>query len=214
MKKTVLVVGPSVPKDLKNNPMNRVLHCPLIELCEVPIDINALLKGIAVNEVIITSKHAARFFHEALVKANISFSPRKCYCVGNESAEEARRLFTKAEIVTCLQSTQEGLAPLIISHHPTHLVWPRSSHARLHLRQALERSGIKITELVLYTPVPSHVSCSLLGVDTVFFTCPSSVDAFFDRFEKELISGLSFQTIGPVTQARLSQRLNRQNTLR
>lgn len=91
---------------------------------------------------------------------------------------------------------------------PHTLFWPRSTKARNVLPKALYEAGIDLIELPLYSPILSSESINLLGIDSVFFTCPSSVDAFFDTIEKHKWTDLSFQTIGPITQERLEKRLS------
>jgi uroporphyrinogen-III synthase len=137
------------------------------------------------------------------MQAAIDYTPQKAFCVGHETAECVRTIFPTADIQTASVATQEGVVDLVLSHHPDHALWPRSSQARRHLPESLEKNGISVTELVLYAPVASSTPCSLDTVNIVFFTCPSSVDAFFDRFGQKLPATLSFQSIGPVTETRL-----------
>jgi uroporphyrinogen-III synthase len=207
MKKTVLVVGPSIPMCLKGNQAVNVIHAPLITLTFLPVRASTLQQICAANGVIITSKHAASFLYKALKTEKITPPPLKFFCVGKESATMTRMKFPESEILTADVATQEGLVQQIIPHHPRVLFWPRSTHARRVLPQSLEKAGICLIEVPLYTPVPSSAPCSVQGVDIVFFTCPSSVDAFFSLMKPNEYSHLSLHAIGPVTQARLQKRL-------
>jgi uroporphyrinogen-III synthase len=107
--------------------------------------------------------------------------------------------------LTAAVPTQEGLAALILEHHPRSLLWPRSTHARRVLPKVLEKAGIDVIEIPLYTPVLCEPSCSLEGIDELFFTCPSAVDAFFEKFRFQDVSHLPIRSIGPVTAARVVQ---------
>lgn len=205
-RKRVVVVGPSVPQCLKNDLSLTVVHTPLIQLQALPVTIEDLLPITNAHGVILTSKHAASFLYEALHRFHLSVEALRFFCVGKATAAMTRELFPKSEIATAQDSTQEGLADLL-SCHPGSFFWPRSTHARRYLPEALGRAGKSFTELSLYTPIPSSTPCSLAGIDTVFFTCPSSVDAFFDVIEKPSKS-LSMLAIGPVTQERLKARLS------
>jgi uroporphyrinogen-III synthase len=153
MKKRVLVVGPSVPRRLTDDPSISVIHCPLIDLRPLPVDIAALKQIAAIRHVIITSKHAATFFHDALMQAAIDYTPQKAFCVGHETDECVRTIFPTTDILTASVATQEGVVDLVLSHHTDHTLWPRSSQARRHLPESLEKNGISFTELVLYAPV-------------------------------------------------------------
>jgi hydroxymethylbilane synthase len=205
-RKRVAVVGPSVPQYLKNDHSTAVIHSPLIQLKTIPVCINQLESLYTTNGVILTSKHAASFFHKALQGFTLSAAHLKFFCVGQETAAATQTLFSDSEILTARDATQEGVVDLILSHRPQHLFWPRSTHARRHLPEALEKAGISITELPLYTPVSSSTPFSFEGIDSIFFTCPSSVDTFFDVIEKSQWKRISMQAIGPVTQARLVKR--------
>jgi hydroxymethylbilane synthase len=206
-RKHVVVVGPSVPQRLRNDPSIAITHSPLIQLQAIPVCGEQLQPLLTARNVILTSKHAASFLSEALHDVHFAMTNGRFFCVGEETADTVRTLFSKSEILIAHDATQEGLVDLIMSHRPRHLFWPRSTHARRYLPEALDKASISLAELPLYTPVPSSSPCSLEGIDIAFFTCPSSVDAFFAIFEKSSWKHLSMQPIGPVTKARLEKRL-------
>jgi hydroxymethylbilane synthase len=251
-RKRIAVVGPSIPKCLVDDLSVAVIHTPLIHLQPLQEGVEDLCQSLMKNlsgtgsgtkspeapsclgiqpltwtrDVILTSKHAASFFYEALHRVGpfgkdipkqelfvpvtvperffINDCDIRFFCVGEATASATRTLFPQSEILTARDATQEGVVELILAHRPKTLMWPRSTHARRYLPEALEKAGLCLTEIPLYTPVPSSSPCSLEGIDTVFFTCPSSVDAFFDLIEKSTWERLSLQAIGPVTQARLT----------
>jgi hydroxymethylbilane synthase len=193
----VLVVGPSVPAALANDPSLRIIHAPFIELRPIPVQ-EGLFATPACG-TIITSKHAAQFFRDGL-KAPPA---EPFFCVGARTAEAVQELFPGARQLTAQVPTQEGLVALILEHHPNSLLWPRSTHARRVLPQALGGAGIEVIEIPLYTPVFCEHFCSLEGVDELFFTCPSAVDAFFKVFRPDDVAHLAVRAIGPVTAARI-----------
>lgn len=201
--KSVLVVGPSVPEGLKRDPSLHLIHAPFITLSPLPVAPELLGKIQDASGLILTSKHGARFFAEALHPTTLP--PIPIFCVGLSTAATAKRLFPGHELAVATTQTQEGVVNLLLNHprRPGPLFWPRSSHARRALPEALAQAALPLIEVVLYTPVPARPPCSLDQVDTVFFTCPSSVDAFFSTVTRDEWRHLAFHAIGPVTQKRL-----------
>ena len=194
-----LVIGPSVPAVLANDPSLKITHAPFIELRALPVQeelVHARTAG-----TIITSKHAAQFFHDVLKEP----PAEPFFCVGARTEAAVRALFPSSYCVTASIETQEGLLALILEHSPKSVLWPRSTHARRFLPKALGMAGIDVIELPLYTPVLSGRSCSLDGVEELFFTCPSAVDAFFKKFRPSDVSHLSIRSIGPVTAGRVAR---------
>jgi uroporphyrinogen-III synthase len=183
---------------LANDPSLNISHAPFIELRALPVQ-EALVDAWTTG-TIITSKHAAQFFRD--VRKTPPAEP--FFCVGTRTAEAVRTLFPGSHCVTARIETQEGLLALILEHRPKSVLWPRSTHARRFLPKMLERADIGVIELPLYTPVLSGISCSLEGVEELFFTCPSAVDAFFKKFRPNDVAHLSIRSIGPVTAGRVA----------
>lgn len=206
-RKRIAVVGPSIPNVLRRDPAVAIRHMPLIHLTPLPVATEDLQTISTTDGVILTSKHAASFLHDALQTAQIVGKPSRCFCVGSETAAAAHACFPESEILSASEATQEGVVDLIITVRPRRLLWPRSTHARKCLPQALAQAGIGLLELPLYSPVQTTTPCSLEGIDAVFFTCPSSVDAFFSTVSRKLWEPLALKAIGPVTFHRLAQRL-------
>jgi hydroxymethylbilane synthase len=207
-RKRIAVVGPSVPKFLNEDLSVNVIHAPLIHLKPIFVTKDQLHPITHSDGVILTSKHAAAFLYEALTSCALSVSSFIFFCVGEETKATTQTLFPNSKILAARCATQEGLVELLLSIQPHTLFWPRSTKARNVLPKALCEAGIDLIELPLYSPIFSSESINLLGIDSVFFTCPSSVDAFFDTIEKHKWTDLSFQTIGPITQERLEKRLS------
>lgn len=198
----VLVVGPSVPAILANDPSLTITHTPFIELRPIPIREEIL--SVPTKGTIMTSKHAVQFFR------NILKTPpaEPFFCVGMRTEEAVREVFPGVRYLTAKKETQEGLISLILEHRPRSLLWPRSTHARRVLPKVLEKEGIDVIEVPLYTPVFCEQSCSLEGIDELFFTCPSAVDAFFEKFRFQDVAHLPIRSIGPVTAARVAASLS------
>ena len=194
----VLVIGPSVPAILANDPSLTITHAPFVEL--QPIPVCEELVSVQTDGTVITSKHGAQFFR------NILKTPpaEPFFCVGARTEEAVREFFPGVRYLTAKEETQEGLVSLILENRPRSLLWPRSTHARRVLPKVLEEEGIVVIEIPLYSPIFCEQSCSLEGIDELFFTCPSAVNAFFERFQFQDVAHLVIRSIGPVTAARLA----------
>ena len=184
----VLVVGPTVPKVLADDPSLIIVHAPLIELVLLPVP----EEFPPASGTMITSNSVLRFCKRL---------PEPFYCVGSRSAAAVLEAFPNSRCLTAAVSTQEGLVELICKNRPQTLLWPRSTHARRVLPEALHHAGIDVIEIPLYTPVLRDCPCSLAGVDELFFTCPSAVEAFFGTVHPRDVAHMPIRSIGPVTAA-------------
>ena len=187
----VLVVGPTVPAVVANDPSLTVVHAPFIELR--PLLISAAWFRIPASGTIVTSKQVIRFLKEK--------PPEPFFCVGERTADSLCKAFPGAHCLIASIPTQEGLLALILEHSPQTLLWPRSTNARRVLQEMLKTGGVDVIEVPLYTPVFCDQPCSLDGIEGLFFTCPSAVEAFFQRFRPDEVFHLSIRSIGPVTAA-------------
>lgn len=197
--KRVLVVGPSIPSCLQENPSVVVVHQPLIDLKVLAISEESLSPLETVDSLTLTSKHAAFFFRTVL--ANRSLLPSiPIFCVGPSTAKCSSSLFPNP-IITANTHTQEGLAHCILQHKPKDTFWPRSTLARTLLASTLRSAGVTVYELPLYMPTESHSQLNLEGIDEVFFTSPSSVIAFFSQLS--CLPPIALTAIGPITARQL-----------
>jgi len=208
----ILVVGPSVPKNLPDSVV--ISHHPLITLKPFPITkpaFNCLKTSLECSAIIITSKHAIQFFSDALLQTHLSLPNLPFFCIGTASAQKTSQLFPNAPIITAAVSTQEGLITTICTHRPESVFWPHSSKARTALTSALPQKGITVIDLPLYEPIPISAAPSLEGIDEILFTCPSSVDAFFSVVPKEKLTSITLTAIGPITEKRVQKVLELSN---
>ena len=177
--RNVLAVGPTVPSILLEQQGVKVIHCPLIRLQGVVYDSNAFADAAQADAIIFSSKHAVAFWYE-LVRVDMP-KLTHWFCVGPATAMAVRQKWPNSSIFTPRLNTQEGLGELVCSHRPRCVVWPRSTQARAQLAQILLKEGIKLIDLPLYEPVLVDQSVCLDDVDEIFFSCPSSVRAFFKK---------------------------------
>jgi uroporphyrinogen-III synthase len=205
-KKRLLVLGPSVPNFLHNNTDYCVLHHPLIALRASLVSNSDLHLLSRAERLIITSKHAVSFLNQALTKAGLTTKSNYVYCVGKASAQAAHIQFPSAAIKIASNEQQEGVIDMIIKDRPKSVAWPRSTKARSLLSTTLLEEGIDLIDVPLYEPFATNIYPSLTNIDEVFFSSPSTVDAFFALFTTQEMSYLSFSAIGPITKNQLHKK--------
>jgi len=202
----LLVVGPSVPKFLQNSKDCTIVHHPLIAFRPLRVSTSQLVLSSIAESLIITSKHAAFFYIQALTKSGLTSKSNYLYCVGKASAQAAHTQFPQATIKTALIKQQEGVIDMLLQDRPTSIAWPRSKMARSLIPQTLLNEDIKLIDVPLYEPYETKIIPSLENIDEVFFSCPSSVRAFFALFMPQEVAHLSFSAIGPITLKELTQK--------
>jgi uroporphyrinogen-III synthase len=191
----VLVVGPSVPGCLLEKKDIEIVHCPIVQLQPLPPNPDMLAEASNAEAILFTSKYAVTMWRSFSVKMpKLSV----CFCVGPVTQKMVHAYCPSVPIFVPDIWTQEGVAELVVQHHPMHVVWPRSTQARDVLPNVLQKHNIHLIDLPCYEPVATDIPIDLHGIDEVFFTSPSSVRTFFDRIPV-LPSGISCSAIGSVT---------------
>lgn len=199
MKKKLLVVSPSIPQCLQKQTVFEIIHAPLISLRPVEISQEQRLSIKKAKIFLITSTYAAKLLSE------ISPSPELFYTVGKSSAKTIQSFFPLSKIIIAEKETQEGVWKSFLKNPSTTLLWPKSTKAREYLSLKLTKLSIEYQEIPFYEPVFQKVPLSLFGIDSVFFGCPSSVDAFFAQFSAKEMAHLRMIPIGPITQKQLQK---------
>ena len=200
---STVVVGPSVPKFLEGK--EGVVHHSLVTLVLIDVPRDVLASHDAASAYLFSSKHAVKFFSEALETHQLPLPDTKtAFCVGPETGRAVRTFLPQLRPIHPSEHCQEGLAELVMQQAHGTLFWPRSDHARRYLPTALQAAGIWVDEVPLYTTSPTSSMPDLRGVREVVFTCPSCVDAFFALYHQEIPS-VTFTAIGPITNARLKE---------
>lgn len=170
------------------------------------------------TSLVFTSKSAVRFFCRFLTHffpgatAEQLCRKKKLYVVGAATAATAIEAGLPPPLVAA-DETAEGLIELLKSSlsQEEYLFWPHAEKSRPLLahyfssRRILhEKCAIYETKLQTISPLPD-----LSHFDTVFFSSPSTVDAFFAIFGTPS-PHLVLQTIGPVTHRHLARKLYHQ----
>ncbi len=216
----VIVVGPSIPQVLftKEYSSYSIIHAPLIKLKALPLprSIITLLKRKEYSTLILTSKHAAYESRRLFIHHSVPL-PQKLVCVGEKTLEHAKEnlkpLFSqKIDCYIAKTENQEGVVECIqknINPKEGSLLWPSSSKARATLKKNLISFEYQCDQIPLYQPIAIYRKIVWQEDDMIFFTCPSSVEAFFKYYPDPYPILPRFNTIGSITESFLSKHLSR-----
>lgn len=194
--------------DLPDTPYDtKFIHYPLIR--PIPRDPNtpeideALTHLESFTHIIFTSKSAVRLFFCYLQEETVDGIT--CICVGSKTAAEARK-HGATSIITASTETAEGVIELLktLDLTTSNVLWPHSALSRPLINHYLTKHAITHTSVVIYDTIPVRPSYSIdpTEYDGLYFTSPSTVDAYASLFgalpqDKEL------HAIGPVTREAL-----------
>lgn len=151
-------------------------------------------KGRPFSHVLFTSKRSVEYFFE-----EESFSG-VCVAIGEGTAKSLKQLGKEYQIAS--EATQEGVMGWVEKEHREGFsyLYPKSSRARGDLEAYLQKRSYPYESFVLYDtyfqkplPIPR-----LEDFEEIFFTSPSTVEAFFQIFET-IPKGIQCKAIGPIT---------------
>ena len=177
----------------------KVLHVPLIETKGLQPDFSKLSDC---SHVLVTSKMAVRYFMQRVEKSELL--NKQFISVGKKTTEA---LFSHGitNVVTSLDESQEGIIELIKTLEKPTIFWPHSNRSRDTLRDFLNEHNYCYRACILYETLfkapPGPVDFDT--IDEIFFSSPSTVDAFFHFFGAPPAKTLLTQ--GKVTKQHLDQ---------
>lgn len=194
MDKRILYLGTSLP--YKPLPKGIITHLPLIETIAKPLPPSIKDDLPLFSHVIFTSRNAVRHFF-----SQVSHISAQKIAIGSSTAQELENHGIYPDLVA-QEETQEGVIALLRQQalENAYILLPRSSLARRAIDAYLRLRGVRYQACTLYetkTVVPSSLP-KLEEFDAVFFSSPSTVDAFLDVF-KTLPPHLEIFCQGPVT---------------
>lgn len=192
-----------------STPEREVIHCPLIQL--IPRQGEEVLSTLAAlgayTHLLFTSKSAVRFFFELSPPPSIL----PIYSLGKATTAQLKQIGITPHR-TASEESSEGVIELLKqeSLKNAHLLWPRSALSRPVIARYLKEKGVTLTECILYDTLPLRPEPlpQLETYDEIFFTSPSTVEAFFSLFQK-VPSHLKLASIGPVTASALQGYMER-----
>jgi uroporphyrinogen-III synthase len=166
-----------------------VIHTPIISLKKVEPSIQFLERAFDFSAMLITSKSTVEFFLKPYKKY---FNPSlKIFSIGEKTSfaikEAGFSVFQQAK-----HFTQEGLMEVIepFKDKDWNFLFPRSNLARKEILRFFESAGMKMTSIICYETVfnPSFELIDLSQFDAIFFSCPSSVKFFFEKYPEAIIN--------------------------
>jgi uroporphyrinogen-III synthase len=190
MTQRVLYLGLRVPKELAGT----VTHYPIIQT--EPLSLRPCLdRWDSYTHLLFTSQTSVE-----LLRPQTSFVGKQLIAVGKKTAA----LLSNPLIAE--EETAEGVCELLakLDLQDSLLLWPHSKRARTVIPNYLTEHNVAFDAFPIYTttackpgPVPN-----LEDFDAVYFTSPSTVDAFkktWWQWPKEL----ELRAIGPITEKQL-----------
>lgn len=206
----VLYLGLDLPPPPR--PENeRWVHHPLIQVVPRPKESIALeiLQNHLTDytHIIFTSKTAVKVFSDLISPKNKISA--HVIAVGKSTAQQVRKFgWPRPQIPA--EETAEGIQAVLETMDLTNafVLWPHSALSRTILFDFFQARNIPLHHPVIYDtyPIEPEKYVNLNGFDVVYFTSPSTVDAFFQVYGRPP-EHLQFRTIGPVTENYLQSRL-------
>lgn len=203
-----LYVGLRPPK---STPQIRWIHLPLIAPFPLPSSDPEVATAMAqlplASHILFTSQVAVEYFFDILKenpipldsKYFITIGPHTRNCLQSMGPYPSRMITpsTTEGIVNFLDSGQESIP---------HLFWPHSALSRTLIPETCARIGIPLTHASFYETrfIPPSFKPNFEEIDEIFFTSPSSVEAFLYYFHS-FPPHVKISAIGPVTKSAIER---------
>jgi hydroxymethylbilane synthase len=195
-KKKILYCGLEVPKSMSDI---EYIHCPLIEIVPRKVLWDNTKKY---THIIFTSKTSVRLFCNITSERNFDV-----VAVGKATAQVAQEQGFRI-IGIADDECAEGVVKVLrkINLTDARMLWPHAARARNVIKEYCQKNHIDLDELLLYDTVtkkPEQMT-DLTKVDEVFFTSPSTVDAFIEVYGS--LPNVPLRAIGRITEQYISGR--------
>ncbi len=188
-KQRILYFGLEVPADTDNICWT---HCPLIETKPVSLSeagLNTAFQRLTgATHLIFTSKMAVRYFVEACDALEMDMrgiQKKRCLSVGAMTTKTLTEL-DFSSIETASTESAEGIVALL-QEAPSNasFFWAHSRRSRTLITDFLSARQILHTTCVLYDTLirKPEVLPRLVDFDELFFSSPSTVEAFFTIYK-------------------------------
>ncbi len=193
--------------------LGRLIHWPVIEIkrneaaYESLPEIFAKLSEGYFKYVVITSKVSAKLFLNALADADFDnriFSHSKIVVAGRGTAELLRENGINADFVP-EQYGSKGILEKTAALESGNVLVVQSATASEAMANSISQRLGDVTHLKLHQTAPMpHLPESLPQCDVVYFTCPSAVRAYYEKYGKGGFTNKVW-CIGDVTQKQLEK---------
>ena len=180
-------------------PEKKVHHHPIIQLIDVGLSSEILEELPFFDNIVITSKSTVEFF---LKKYKKFIDPSvKIFSIGPQTSssieKEGFRVYKQAE-----RFTQEGLIEVFrhLNLSSDRILFPRSDLARNTIDSYFKKLDLNYLSCICYQTIPNSnfPALKLENYDEIFFTSPSTVKYFFDKYP-QIPCGLNIIVIGEIT---------------
>jgi uroporphyrinogen-III synthase len=209
--KRILYLGLDPPPESQDV---KYIHFPIIEIVPTQINTREIQQTFqqlpSYTHFLFTSQSAVRIFFDFLPHFKRSIGEirnKTIYATGRKTASFLKESsIEKVEIPD--EETAEGIVQMLStkSFVNSWIFWPHSSLSRPILSNYFNERNIRYTECVLYHTKTAQIDLPFPGlenIDEIFFTSPSTVDAYMELFGK-LPSDKTLTAIGPITSRKLS----------
>jgi hydroxymethylbilane synthase len=211
----ILYLGLEIPEKVSSE--ETYIHYPIIRIRARPATDPAIQTYFhrldQYTHFLFTSKSSVHIFFLLLSQFGnkpLHLLRKEMICVGKQTAKTLKAYGIKHLHIPSTE-TAEGMVDLIKGLHLENPVffWPHSSLSRPVISNFLKKNQWQYDECVIYdTEINKHLKpIDLETIDEIFFTSPSTVDAFTTLFGK-IPQNKILKAIGPVTQEKLSIKIN------
>ncbi len=204
--KKKLYVGIDCPDSINEY----MIHYPVIKIIPRPKEkcLPFLSRFLSFTHFIFTSKSSVRIFFDYLRDfsySNEEINQKIFVAVGKKTALSLQNFGVKI-VKTADDETAEGVIALLknMDLKTSFIFWPHSALSRPVLTDFFFRENLKFETCIFYDTVP-HLNKplpELETIDEIFFTSPSTVDAFF-LFFTTFPKNIKLNAIGPITKEHL-----------
>ncbi len=151
----------------------------------------------AFTHLIFTSKTTVDLLLSCVTKEQIK--DKTIIAIGRET--EKKLLSYEIKSIVCKEETSEGVVEVLKTLVNPYILYAHSKNARTVIGTFLKENNINHLNISIYEPQINLAmpQVDLNHFDEVFFTSPSTVDAFFSRFNN-IPAVLKLSCIGPITQ--------------
>ena len=192
-----LYLGIDPPQE---QPGREITHYPIIRIQPYP---RVKLDVAKYTHLIFTSKNGVRCFFDLDLDFG-DLQGKQWIAVGKSTA----RLLKDWDPLVATNETAEGVCQLLdgLDLSGAQVLWLRSELSRPVISRYLSDRGVLFRDYPLYTTVSNHPDPrpDPEEFDEIFFTSPSTVDAYLELYEKFPVSTTKLSSIGPVTERHLN----------
>ena len=210
-KPRVLFLGLDLPEESQNDP--HFIHYPLIRIEDYPSNSPAIQESfkemLYYTHILFTSKSAVHAFFRHFSQFGYKkqhLQGKEVISVGQQTAKVLRSYGIAQPLISSIE-TAEGMIELLnhLQLENAYMFWPHSAISRTVISQFLIQRKVRFKECVVYDTVINKPlkPIDLNSIDEIYFTSPSTVDAFIAVFGS-LPRDKVLKAIGPITEERLN----------